>query len=181
MSATTAYLVRHGTPDWGRRDLRYDIPPGPSLVEKGREEARLAGAFLRGAGVAALLASPMDRAAQTAAEIAELLRLPPEPDARLTEWARGEQAADVTARVLAFWGERVTPATAPIALVSHGGPIRMLLAHVAPDLDLRPYTARFDHGNCMPPAGIWRVERPAPEAPWRVTLCFTPEMVARVV
>jgi broad specificity phosphatase PhoE len=181
MAMKTVFLVRHGTPDWSRRDIRYDIPPGPALVDKGHAESRLAGEFLRAAGVSQLFASPMDRAAQTAASISELLRLSVTPDTRLTEWTRDEKSHDVLARMLTFWQEQIEYQPAGvIALVSHGGPIRVLLEHFAPDLDLKPYTQRFDHGNCTPPAGIWCATQAEPAGPWRLALVFTPEMVGQL-
>ena len=33
------YLARHATPDWNRKDIRYDVAPGPDLVAQGEAEA----------------------------------------------------------------------------------------------------------------------------------------------
>jgi len=174
MSATTVYLVRHATPDWSRKDIRYDIPPGPPLVGRGRGEARLSATFLQSQDVQAIYASPMDRAAQTAAIIGEMLGLAVRLARPLTEWTREEHAGQVRARMLDFWQTRVEGGDeATIALVSHGGPIGIVIEHFAPSLDLNPYLARFDR-NCIPPAGIWRASRAAPGEPWRWALVFTP-------
>lgn len=54
---TVVYLARHGTPDWNMKDIRYDVPPGPALVEKGEREACQLGEFLHSAGVRSIHAS----------------------------------------------------------------------------------------------------------------------------
>ncbi|HYN90102.1 MAG TPA: phosphoglycerate mutase family protein, partial [Ardenticatenaceae bacterium] len=64
--ARTVFMVRHATPDWNRRDIRYDIPPGPDLTAKGREEAYQAGLYLKPYRIDVIYASPMARATQTA-------------------------------------------------------------------------------------------------------------------
>lgn len=175
MSAKTVYLIRHATPDWNRKDIRYDIPPGPPLVDHGRREARLSAAFLESQGIQAVYTSPMDRAAETAAIIAEILGLPVRPARTLTEWMREESVEQVRARLLDFWQTHIEGADeARIALVSHGGPVAALIEHFQPSLDLNPYRARFDHRNCVPPAGIWRASRTTAHQPWRWALVFTP-------
>ena len=67
------YLARHATPDWNRRDIRYDIAPGPDLVPQGEAEAAQLGEFLRTTGVTRIYASPLVRTRRTA-EIAAALR-----------------------------------------------------------------------------------------------------------
>lgn len=175
MSSKTVFLVRHATPDWSRKDIRYDIPPGPPLVVQGRSEARLSGLYLQTQGVQALYASPMDRAAETAAIIGEILGLPVRTAHALTEWTREEKPEQVRGRLLDFWQTHVVGADEEtIALVTHGGPIGALIEHFEPSIDLNVYKARYDHRNCLPPAGIWRATRAAPDAPWRWALVFTP-------
>jgi broad specificity phosphatase PhoE len=66
---TTILLVRHGNVHNPRRIL-YGRLPRFRLSAQGREEARAAGRFLAGNGVAALYSSPLLRARQTAREIA---------------------------------------------------------------------------------------------------------------
>lgn len=69
---TALALVRHGQTDWnlaGRLQGRTDI----ELNETGRHQARSLGRFLKGKGWDLLLASPLARAQQTAALIAEQL------------------------------------------------------------------------------------------------------------
>lgn len=181
MEPKSVFLIRHGTPDWNRRDIRYDIPPGPGLVDKGRDEARLAGGYLRQLGVTRLFCSPMDRAVQTAAEISEVLHLPVSRDVRLTEWTRDEKEPDVLRRMRSFWAEQIQGTEdGPVILVTHGGPIQAVITHFAPDLDLKPYLARFERRTCAPPGGIWRATQTAPGEPWQLALVFIPEMAGQL-
>lgn len=67
---TTVYLVRHGRTAWNNEGVfrgRKDIP----LDEVGKREACLVGARLRGEGVVAVYSSPLARAMETAAAVAQ--------------------------------------------------------------------------------------------------------------
>ena len=67
---TALALIRHGLTDWnlaGRLQGRTDIP----LNDIGREQAREVGRELQGAGWSLFLASPLGRAQETAALIAQ--------------------------------------------------------------------------------------------------------------
>jgi probable phosphoglycerate mutase len=92
---TTLFLVRHGeTPlTEGRRfSGRGGLDPG--LTDAGREQARHAaavlGARLGGSPMAVVLASPLLRTRETAAVIAERLRVPVEVEDGFAEMAFGE-------------------------------------------------------------------------------------------
>ncbi|MFT3895324.1 MAG: hypothetical protein QM730_27175 [Anaerolineales bacterium] len=65
----------------------------------------------------------------------------------------------------------------PIALVSHGGPIALLLLELglSPD-ELAPYRTMFDTTNPLPPAGAWKIERANGKDGWEFDLVFTPTM-----
>jgi broad specificity phosphatase PhoE len=66
---TTVYLVRHGQTAWNREEVfrgRADI----ALNETGREEALLAGQYLKKVAVNAIYSSPLSRAVETAEVIA---------------------------------------------------------------------------------------------------------------
>jgi len=174
----TVYLVRHASPD-RTTGIRYDVPPGPPILPKGEDEARRIGAFLREAGVRKMYVSPMQRTQQTAEIAARAAgEITATMEESIIEWTRGETAETVLERMRSFWqraGEE-SQQVGPIALISHGGPIRTLVEHLGlhPD-ELEHYRKQFDYGNPMPPGGIWLTTRSAPDAEWHVELVFTPE------
>lgn len=172
------YLVRHATPNRST-GIRYDVPPGPPILPEGEEEARRVGEFLREAGVRKFYVSPMERTQQTARIAAEAAGdIPQVLEESIIEWTRGESDEQVLARMQAFWQEACLESAeiGPIAIVSHGGPIRVLVEHLGVDPELvAHYIKQFDYGNPMPPAGIWRTTRPTPDGAWDVRLVFTPK------
>lgn len=91
----TVVGVRHGevhNPD----GVIYAGLPGFGLSELGRSQARAVGEALRGARIAALYASPLDRAMETAGLIGELTGAEVVPDERLHEWRHWHQFAGMT-------------------------------------------------------------------------------------
>ncbi|GAA4189141.1 phosphatase PhoE [Microbacterium oryzae] len=150
---TVITLVRHGQTDWnmlGRVQGRTDIP----LNDTGREQAREAAAALRDGGYAAVAASPLVRAHETAQIIADALGLPAprlydglvERDYGTAEgltsedlWARGRQAMGPDAETDEIVATRAVAALrqlaadhahidGPIVAVAHGSLIRVLIA-----------------------------------------------------
>lgn len=179
---STLYLVRHATPDWSRTDIRYDLPPGPPLTTQGEIEAARLGEFLRQAGVRKLYASPLERTQRTAQIAAELAALPVVEEETIAEWRRGESEGEVLERFLAGWANAYTESShlGPIALISHGGPIRLMLAHLKlPQAEIDFYRKQFDRDNPLPPAGAWRVTQTHVDAPWQLELAFTPQPYRR--
>ena len=86
---TLFHLVRHGR--YGLIDRALGgRAPGHSLVEAGREEAARVADALRGRSVAAVVSSPVQRALETAAPIAEALGLAVRVDEALVELDCGE-------------------------------------------------------------------------------------------
>ncbi len=82
------YLVRHAESTWNAEG-RVQGQADPPLNEQGLEQAaRLADRF-RGEAVAALYASPLQRARQTAERIAAAVQLPVQIDDRLKEHDMG--------------------------------------------------------------------------------------------
>jgi broad specificity phosphatase PhoE len=82
----TVHLLRHGevhNPD----GILYGRLPGYHLSELGRTQAQVAAEFLAARDVGYLVSSPLDRAQETAAPLAEALRLQVDTDARLVEAA----------------------------------------------------------------------------------------------
>ena len=88
----TVIGVRHGevhNPD----DVIYAGLPGFGLSDLGKNQARAVGEALRGAPLAAIYASPLDRAIETARIVGEITGLEVLPDNRLHEWRHWHQFA----------------------------------------------------------------------------------------
>jgi broad specificity phosphatase PhoE len=81
---TVVHLVRHGQVENPRRVL-YGRLPGYHLSARGQAQAELLAGHFAGARLAAVLASPLERAQQTAAPIAAVHGLEVRTDLRLIE------------------------------------------------------------------------------------------------
>jgi 2,3-bisphosphoglycerate-dependent phosphoglycerate mutase len=177
------FLIRHASPDWTRRDIPYDIHPGPMLTAKGEKEAGALAEFLRPEGVVRLYYSPFERAARTARIVAALNRIPAVEEPRLTEWrAADEVESGVRLRMVSIFNQvaRERAQGRPTGLVSHGGPIALLLQELGIDRDeLAKYRTMFDTRNPLPPAGVWLVEQRPGEDGWMFKLVFRPEVDSR--
>jgi ribonuclease H / adenosylcobalamin/alpha-ribazole phosphatase len=82
--AHTVTLIRHGQTERSKRKAysgRLDVP----LTDEGREQARRCAAALAGAGIDAVVTSPLVRARDTAQAIASTTGAPLTVDERLTE------------------------------------------------------------------------------------------------
>jgi probable phosphoglycerate mutase len=172
------YLIRHATPDWSRTDIRYDIPPGPPLTSHGEAEAAKLGEFLHTVGIQKVYASPLDRAMRTAQIAAQPLALSVVEATAIAEWRRGESETELLARMLPFWESDYTESShsGPVALVSHGGPIRLWLQHLnLAQSEIDFYRKQFDRDTPVPPAGAWRIAREHVGASWQIQLVFTPQ------
>ena len=91
---TVVHLVRHGEVDNPDRVL-YGRMPGYHLSDAGRMMADKAAAFLSGRDLVYLISSPLERALETAAPIAELTGLAIEQDDRLIEAANSFEGQSV--------------------------------------------------------------------------------------
>ena len=77
-----------------------------------------------------------------------------------------------------FWEKSIHESSqdAPIAIVTHGGPIAALLADLMMDAaELNFYKQQFDRGNPLPPAGVWFTTRSSHDVRWQLELVFTPQ------
>jgi probable phosphoglycerate mutase len=103
------WFLRHGETDWNARSLsqgNVDIP----LNDRGVAQARAAAALLKGRGIASIVHSPLGRARDTAAIVAEALGLAMEPDEDLREAAFGVNEGQPMGAWFAAWVEgRFTP------------------------------------------------------------------------
>jgi broad specificity phosphatase PhoE len=175
---TEIFLVRHASPDLDRKDLPYDIHPGPPLTPKGEQEAEALADFLQAQGVLKLYFSPFERTARTAQIIALRNQIPAVAEKRLREWRSVEEKSEaVRERMwLAFEDmARESEGLGPIALVSHGAPITfLLLALGLQEATLSELKNKFDGYNPLPPAGAWSAERNSEMEIWQLRLAFVP-------
>jgi ribonuclease H / adenosylcobalamin/alpha-ribazole phosphatase len=151
-------LVRHGLTDWneqGRLMGRSDI----ELNARGHAQVQAVAEALRGLPVQAVLSSPQRRTQQTAEAIARLHELPVRTEPALAEVWLGrwqgmtwneikddpdvaryladpthvcdavEPGTSVHERVVGLVEGRRSDAAENLVLVSHGDPLRILLAH----------------------------------------------------
>ena len=86
---TDFYIFRHGQTEWNRERRLQGLADNP-VNDTGLQQAKELANLLRGTGVSLLAASPLKRAQQTVAVIAEALDLPIITDNRLREVDLGE-------------------------------------------------------------------------------------------
>ena len=173
----TIYLARHATPDWNRKDIRYDVAPGPDLVPQGEQEAEKLGEFLRNAGVTRIIASPLVRTRRTAEIAGAVAGIPATVEEAVREYSREENDDVVFARFLPALEAAAALASqeGPVAIVTHGGPIRVMLERFGADPELLwHYRCQFDHQNPLPPAAAWELMRRRSDQPWSMRLAFAP-------
>jgi len=173
MAMPILYLARHATPDWERKDIPYDVPPGPPLVPQGEEEAAQLAAWLAARHLERVITSPLLRAYQTASIVAARLGLPLTVAPELAEKRRDETREEVAARMAHFYRDWLHNGAETVLAVSHGFPIEMLLRTLGvPESELALWRGRFDHNNPVPCAGVWQIE-PVASAPL-CSLAFMP-------
>lgn len=170
------YLARHATPDWTRRDLSYHLPPGPPLTPQGVAEAEALGGFLQGAGAAKVFTSPLERCLHTARIAAGLIPAPVEVLPHLVEWQPGEAPSDVVRRLWPAIEQALQTGrqNGPSALITHGGPIAVLLEECGMSSETLAGHRIYDHNNPLPPAGVWRMTRDREQETWNLCLVFKP-------
>jgi broad specificity phosphatase PhoE len=84
VTRTTVHLVRHGEV-YNPTKVLYGRLPGFRLSEQGLAQAEVVAHFLAGRDIVKVIASPLERAQQTAAPLAALYGLEVETDARIIE------------------------------------------------------------------------------------------------
>ena len=154
MTFKTLYLMRHATPDWDRKDIPYHLPPGPPLTRLGLAEAAALGEFLKTTEVCKLYASPLERTLHTAQIAAQIAGIDFSVDERLKELQPGDTPKSVWDRVASMVEQAIAEASlAPVGLVSHGGPVGVILEQLGIDQAILKSRV-FDHGNYIPPTGV---------------------------
>jgi probable phosphoglycerate mutase len=107
----TLWFVRHGESTWNASRLVQGQAGGSVLTAKGRREAARAAARLCDMSIAAIYSSDLDRARQTAAIFAGVLRLPLRLDPALRERsfgdAEGHPLSELGAAASGIEGDRV--------------------------------------------------------------------------
>ncbi len=172
------FLARHASPDLTRSDLIYHLPPGPPLTAQGQAEAQALGLFFQSAGVTKVYSSPLERCAQTARIITQVVSIPSEILPGLTELQPGEDKASLHARLWPLFEQAARESqNQPVALLTHGGAVTFLLGALGMDEATLNLRLTFDHRNPIPPAGSWSVSRDGEGQPWELRLAFTPPAI----
>jgi broad specificity phosphatase PhoE len=118
-----ALFLRHGESAHNAHTGEEPLPEqeGDLLTALGAEQARAAGAALRGHGVTRLLSSPLRRARETAAAVGETLGMAPEELPYAYELHAGESFEEAIARVRRLKAELEAGAAGQLPLlVTHG-------------------------------------------------------------
>jgi broad specificity phosphatase PhoE len=177
---STIYLCRHATPDWTRKDLLYHLPPGPPLTTQGIEEAWMLGAFLHKMRTCQIYTSPLERCQHTAQIAGEVSAAQVDISPSLTEQAPGEEQSAIHTRLWPIFEvahQLSVERKRPVVLLTHGGPIGVLLRALGMPEETLNQQRTFDHHNPLPPAGAWEVSRNGDHLPWELNLVFRPKQV----
>jgi len=145
-----ALLLRHGESAHNAHTGKVALgdEEGDRLTERGLAQAHAAGRGLAEHGATRLLASPMRRAAETAAAVGAALELEPETLPYVHELGPGESFEELVARVRRLKAElqALPPGELPL-LVGHGIFIRFFLLDAVLGDEFAPPMA----------AGIWNL------------------------
>jgi broad specificity phosphatase PhoE len=184
LNMTKIYLVRHASPDLTLKDIPYDIHPGPPLSPKGEKESEALAEFLKAQGIVKLYYSPFARSARTAQIISARSEILCVEEKRLAEGRGVDEMGDKVTERMSFVFKDIARESAligPIGLVSHGGPIALLLLALGIEQDkLSVFKKKFDGSNPLPPAGVWAAEWNEEDKTWDLKLAFTPAMEEEV-
>lgn len=133
----TLILARHGESEFGGPEERYCGWSDADLSEAGRRQAERLAHQLSAFPVAAVFASDLRRAFETAEAIARLLHLAVQPMPELREQNYGEWEGLTTPEIKARWGELFAAREArPGAVAPPGGEsYQQVLVRVRPTLD----------------------------------------------
>lgn len=172
----TVYLARHATPDWQRKDIPYYLPPGPPLVEQGEREAVQLGKFLRQKGVCRIYTSPLERCLATARLATNGAGWLVEMVPGLIEIQPDETEPQIIQRLAPVFDQASRAAVdGPVCLLTHGGPVAILLGWLGMAADTVRALRVYEFANLLPPAGAWEARQEQSGEPWQLGLVFTPD------
>lgn len=167
---TDIFIIRHAQPTQFMGQ-NYNLPPGPDLSERGRDEALQAARFLADKGLQHLFVSPFARTTQTAEIVHEQLDIPITFTRLVAEHAPHEDQAQVRTRIQELLAAADDAQATCIGIISHGSPIKQLLLELTQErINLSQHT--YAGGNPAPTAGIWHAQRR--DNRWNLALVFTP-------
>jgi len=153
------YLIRHATP---AIEKYHNLPPGPSLGEKGKAEAQKMASWLSGKKIERVLSSDFVRVLETASPFIESYAPHLEIEIQL---ALREREASVEAhehlvtRVHTWLHQNWAHLQAiPHAIFSHCGPINMILEALDPEKHILSYPYQCPYGCLTPKGGIWELD-----------------------
>jgi broad specificity phosphatase PhoE len=132
---------------------------------------------MRQANVRLLYVSPLERCLHTAGIIASLISIPCIIIPELIEVQPGETSDALHARLWPVF-ERASQSAAEggsAALITHGGPIAILLSLLGLDQTTLQKHQIYDNHNPLPPGGAWRARQVASGDPWELDLVFPPD------
>jgi broad specificity phosphatase PhoE len=134
---------------------------------------------LKGVGAAYFYTSPLDRCLNTARIAASIVGAPLEIRDDLTEVQPGESKTSMQNRLCPFFelALQTSLEKGPVALITHGGPVAVLLGQLGMDENTVKRQLIYDHRNPLPPGGAWLAEQPGTDQPWKLSLVFTPETI----
>jgi broad specificity phosphatase PhoE len=156
---TIVHLLRHGEVE-NPGGVLYGRLPGFHLSEAGVLMAKRAAAAVAGRDIVAVISSPLERAVETAAPLAEQFGLPIRTDERLIEaanWFEGTTfgVGDGSLRRPANWRYLINP-----FLPSWGEPYQQIAARVLAAVTAARATARGHEAVCVShQLPIWTARR----------------------
>ena len=146
--STTFYLVRHGQTDWNlqrRYQGQIDIP----LNSKGLLQAKDAANALQGQNFDALYSSDLQRALQTAVEIAGVVNLPVLTDIRLREIHQGDWEGRLIDDVFKSDPDSVTAVYSDPNMVCRPGGESIFMVAERVQMCLTELSTRYNHKKVL--------------------------------
>jgi 2,3-bisphosphoglycerate-dependent phosphoglycerate mutase len=153
------YLIRHATPEL---EKYHNLPPGPPLGSKGKEEAQKIAVWLSRKEIQRVVCSDFLRVQETVLPFIQVspAKLKIETHVALRERDTSlEEHISLVRRVREWLDDNLGQIqTVPHAIFSHCGPINMLLEALDPQGNILQYPFKCPFGCLTPKAGIWELD-----------------------